>query len=78
MTTTDFTLSPNPATGVVAVTTEARQGTVSVLDLQGRQLLSVPVTGPTTTLDLQGLAAGTYHVRLTTPQGISTRRLLVK
>ena len=75
---TDFTLTPNPATGVVAVTTEVGQGTVSVLDLQGRQLLSVPLTGTTTTLDLTGLAAGTYHVRLTTPQGTAVKKLLLR
>ena len=73
-----FSLSPNPAGESVTVTTEEGQGMVSVLDLQGRQLLSVPITGPTTTLDLKGLAAGTYHVRLTTPQGTAVKRLIVR
>jgi hypothetical protein len=31
-----FSLSPNPASGTVAVTCEAQQGTLTVVDMQGR------------------------------------------
>lgn len=73
-----FELSPNPAGGTVTVTTEVQQGTVTVIDMQGRQVLSAPVEGTSTVLDLKGLVAGTYLVRLATPQGTATGKLVVE
>lgn len=73
-----FSLMPNPASGIVTVTTEARQGTLTVTDMQGRQQLTQPLTGPRTAVDIRALAAGTYLVTLTTPDGHSSLKLTVE
>ncbi|MBP5546800.1 MAG: T9SS type A sorting domain-containing protein [Bacteroidales bacterium] len=73
-----FLLSPNPASGTVTVTTEAQQGTLTVVDMQGRQVLSMPLTGKETVIDIHTLAAGTYIVSLNTPQGPSSLKLTVE
>lgn len=73
-----FSLSPNPASGTVTVTTEAQQGTLTVVDMQGRQVLSMPLTGKETVVDIRALAAGTYIVSLNTPKGHSSLKLTVE
>ena len=72
------TLSPNPARGTVTVTTESPQGTLAVVDMQGRQLLSMPLAGTETVVDIHTLAPGTYVVTLNTPQGHSSLQLTVE
>ncbi len=73
-----FSLSPNPASGTVTVTTEAQQGILTVVDMQGRQVLSMPLTGKETVVDIRALAAGTYIVSLNTPKGHSSLKLTVE
>lgn len=75
---TVFSLSPNPASGTVTVTTEARQGTLAIVDLQGRQMLSQSLAGKETVVDIRTLAAGTYIVILTTPRGQTSQKLTVE
>ena len=48
---------------------------VEVLDLVGRR---VAVFENTADLDLTGLAAGTYTLRITKPDGVFTRRVIKK
>ncbi len=71
-----FTLTPNPASGTVAVDCEAREGTLEVVDLQGRTQLTAPATQRT--LDISRLPSGSYFVRLTTPDGSAVRQLAVE
>lgn len=73
-----FSLSPNPASGTVTVSTEAQQGTLTVIDMQGRQVLSMPLSGKETVVDIRTLAAGTYIVSLNTPKGHSSLKLTVE
>ena len=63
---------------MVTVATEGLQGTVAILDVQGRELLSVSTAGPETVVDVSSLAAGTYVVRVTTAEGFSTQKLTVR
>ena len=76
-------LFPNPAHGVVTVELAATQAAsacqIDILDLAGRRLLSQSVGGATThTLGIGHLSAGIYLLRVTTPEGIATRQLLVR
>lgn len=73
-----FSLSPNPAVSTVTVTAAAQQGTVTVIDMQGREMISCSLKGTETVLDIKALAAGTYIVKLDTPQGNSTQKLTVE
>ena len=79
----DFAVSPNPVHGLVEVTLPqplATEGILSMHDIGGREVCQtvVPAGSQRVTLDTEGCAAGAYLLRLTTPQGIATRRLLVE
>ena len=67
-------VSPNPTDGTVAVRHQAAEGTLSVADLQGRVLLTVPATQRT--LDLGTLPPGTYILTLTTPSGTASQSII--
>ena len=69
---------PNPATDRLIV--EARgAGTLTVVDMSGRQVRRMTVDGSTDSavLDISGLAAGVYVVRLVSATGTSTAQLVV-
>ena len=68
--TADFTLSPNPARGIVTLKcTEPMQGTVEIIDMQGKSCCRKTLVGGQTELDVSTLPTGTYLVRLTTADG---------
>ena len=81
-----FLLSPNPAKGTVTVEMDETQRdaslqTIQVVDMEGRVVLTQPWEGAAAqplTLDISGLAAGVYLVRLNTPLGTTTRKLVVE
>ncbi len=63
---------PNPTTGRVQLNvTEAEK--IEVLDLVGRR---VAMFENTNTLDLSGLADGTYTLRVTMPEGVAIRKVV--
>lgn len=77
----ELELQPNPASGEVLLTMDAPEGGLLTLtDLAGREVLQQPIPAPTATLrlDISGLPAGSYMVKVTTPRGSATRRLLVQ
>ncbi|MBP5541113.1 MAG: T9SS type A sorting domain-containing protein [Bacteroidales bacterium] len=75
-----FTLAPNPTHGTVVLTlAETAEGAeLTLCDLGGRELRRVQVTGTTLSLDVSALPSGVYLLKLTTPQGVAIRRLLVE
>ena len=74
-----FSLAPNPAQGSVQVVLpkSATGGELSLCDLTGRELMVRTVVRTEMELDISTLPTGTYLVKLTTPQGVSTKRLVV-
>ena len=76
----NFTLAPNPAHGTAVLTlAEAAEGAeLTLCDLGGRELRREQVTGTTHSLDVSALPTGVYLLKLTTPQGVAIRRLLVE
>ena len=75
-----FRVSPNPTHGTVVLTLEqaAEGAELTLCDLGGRELRRERVSGTSYTLDIATLPAGVYFLKLTTPQGVATRRLLVE
>ena len=75
-----FELRPNPARGTVQIQLpqSAAGGRLSLCDLAGRELEVRTVGGTSVEWDVSALAAGAYLVKLVTPQGTCTRRLLVE
>lgn len=81
---TELSLYPNPVEDMVHLTFSADEptdATVRVLDIQGRAVLSEQlgtVSGKhVTTLDVQALSPGMYHVLLQTESGTAVRQLMV-
>lgn len=71
LSTSPFTLYPNPAQGVVRVSAPVGAEPLEVLDATGRVIRSLAVTGAETQL---ALPAGMYMVRI----GGTTQRLVVE
>lgn len=67
---------PNPASGTVTIGCESANGTIELMDMQGRTLQQVPAGKHT--LDISSLATGIYLVRLTSDKGTTVRQLHVK
>jgi hypothetical protein len=69
-------LQPNPARDQ-CVLNSGEQGlqTITVRDLQGREVLRLSAMGPLIALPVQGLAAGQYLVQVNGEQGATTLRL---
>lgn len=74
---TGFNLYPNPASGTVQITLPEGVSTVVVFNAIGEQVSSVVLNAGTHSLDLNGLAAGLYFVRVAGEQGISSQRLII-
>lgn len=74
-----FELFPVPADDHVRIRTGLDVTQVDVVDAAGRVVLTErSATQGAHHLDLSGLRAGLYHVRLLTDQGIRTRKLIVQ
>lgn len=75
-----FALAPNPASGTVQVLLPASAvgGHLTLCDLAGRELLAIEIRRTPVTFDVSKLPAGTYLVNLLTPQGRTSRTLLVE
>ncbi len=73
----DVGISPNPASDHAVVSAVGLQH-VALIDMTGRTLLTLPASGDRCRLDLSGLPAGLYLLRLVTANGSSTGKLLVK
>ena len=75
-------LFPNPAKEVVNVQCTMNNvqlgGEVHLFDVYGKLLQIVPITAETTQINISGLAAGMYFVRVTTKEGAVTKSFLKK
>ncbi|MFP5436639.1 MAG: T9SS type A sorting domain-containing protein [Bacteroidia bacterium] len=74
-----FTLYPNPAAGSVNLVNNANaEGTVNIYSLTGAQVFSAKVSTGTQSLNLSGLQAGMYIVRVQTGNALSTQKLVIQ
>ena len=73
----DIGISPNPASDHAVVSAVGLQH-VALIDMTGRTLQTLPASGDRCRLDLSGVPAGLYLLRLVTANGSSTGKLLVK
>jgi hypothetical protein len=54
---------PNPASTQITISTP-NKGNLSILNLNGQQLLQQEITEPTTTIDVRELKSGVYFMRV--------------
>ena len=71
-------LTPNPASGTVTVRSAERMTEIEVLDIVGNKMMTHKASGLTTKLDVATLPRGTYIVRIHTPMGTASRKLILK
>ena len=74
-----ITLRPNPATGEVTVDAQSMVDlvSISVTDMAGVEILRREGVRLPLTVGTASLAAGTYMVRVVTPQGTAVQKLMV-
>ena len=77
---TEVLLTPNPAAGQVTLATERGIRSVEVWDMAGHTVEkhSYDALPRSVTLDVSGLPAGVYAMRVETPQGMVTKKLVVE
>ena len=68
---------PNPAAGKARVVSSFGMSLVEVFDLNGAAVLTRRTEGLYTDIDVSRWPAGTYLVRIHTPQGVATKKLVV-
>lgn len=74
-----FSISPNPASKYVVIECgQYASANVSFYDVSGHEVLSAQLTSPATKVNVASLPAGMYYVTLTSPQGVGSRKLVVK
>ena len=71
-------LFPNPASAQITVESDTRMEAMDLLDVHGRVVRTVADRGTLHHVDLRGLPAGTYVVRVRTAQLVHVHRLVVQ
>ena len=72
-----LTISPNPTTGVLKIMSDKPLTSIRVMDVQGRTILTVPVSGETSMeLNLTPYPAGVYFVTAVTSDGAITMKAM--
>lgn len=69
----EFSVYPNPATDRLAISGVNGLNEVSVIDVTGRTVMTL---GATNSIDVSGLAAGVYVVRIAIEQGIGMQKFV--
>ena len=72
-----LTVSPNPTTGVLQITSDKPLTNITVADVQGRTILNIPVIGEMSVkLNLASYPAGLYFVTAATSEGVVTMKVM--
>ena len=71
-------VQPNPATDKATVLSSVGLTQVEVFDMAGNRVLRQEVSGLSAKVDVAALPRGTYIVRIHTPMGTTSRKLLLQ
>ena len=72
-----ISIVPNPTRGnLIIVSPKAIINSVDVFDVRGRKLMSVNYNSTQYALDISSLQSATYFVKINTPEGILTKRVV--
>ena len=75
----NFSVYPNPATAHVTVLFNTSvSGTISIIDLNGRAVMSIPVSGNIANISTADLLSGVYIIKVNADQGITVKQLIIK
>lgn len=71
-----ITIHPNPTTGVIRIEGATPNADLAVFDVFGKRMMSDKVTSELTELDLSGLAAGVYVIRIANAGEVTTVKVV--
>ena len=71
-------LYPNPVNDILYLSFDNEITTVTIYNLVGQEVITKAVNSNETSIEVAGLAAGTYLVKLTTPEGITIDKKMIK
>lgn len=69
-------LLPNPVTDILTIESSTENLTVYLLDLNGKQLFSIKITGLSETLDLTPFQSGTYLLKICSSTNSVTKKIV--
>jgi hypothetical protein len=67
-----FNIFPNPATNSLTIETSKNISFITILNIQGQEVLTVPINSKFTNVDLHGMSQGVYYL-----QNGLTRKILI-
>jgi hypothetical protein len=73
-----FSIYPNPATDKITVelTGATMYGNLTIVDIEGQQLITYQITQPKTQIDISNLASGVYFVRVTNDKTVEVGKFV--
>jgi hypothetical protein len=74
----DFIIKPNPATNEITIETSTTPAIsqVSIMNLNGQEVLTSQITEPKTVIDISNLPSGVYFVRLTNDKTVEVGKII--
>ncbi|MGL5890270.1 MAG: T9SS type A sorting domain-containing protein [Bacteroidia bacterium] len=74
-----FSVTPNPTEGLFQLSlVQPATGSYQITNALGQVVRSAQFTGQVSEIDLSGEAAGVYFIRVITPQGATTKKLVLR
>lgn len=74
----NFAIAPNPARDMVTITTDTDMSNIELINMFGQTVKNVRVnSSKMQNVEVNGLAEGVYVVKVTTTQGIATKKLTI-
>ena len=75
----DFTIYPNPVSGdKIFISSTGNVNSASLYDAAGRLVKLFTLKGRSNTLDVIGIAKGTYQLRIFTEKSIHTEKIIIQ
>jgi Secretion system C-terminal sorting domain len=72
-----FVLSPNPAKNFVTISGTDKPGIMTILDANGKNVLTISIGVLSTKINISNLPGGVYIVRFTNGQNVSYKKLVI-
>ena len=76
---TNYSVSPNPATEIITVSTEKEvNGKIWISNLKGQEFLNQNISGNMVELDINELPSGVYFVNIENEGVVSSKKIVKK
>jgi flagellar hook assembly protein FlgD len=69
---------PNPAKNNIKIISQFKVKDIEIYNISGIKLKTIPINDYEKYIDISDLIQGTYIIKINTPRGIATKKLLVE